>query len=336
MFLDKELMNDLCYFLPNERIAQSPIEPRDNANLLVVNREKLSFEDCIVRDLPNFLYKGDLIILNNTKVIKARLYAITDTSAKVEILLIKKIDIKTGLFMTKPGKRLKKGKEIIINNKKIGIVKDVDSQGRRIIEFYEEIDTILEEFGMIPIPPYVKKFSKDFNEKYQTKFANVPGSVAAPTAGLHFTDNLLEELREKGVLIKFITLHVGPGTFKSLSNEGEVLLEPEWVDISQDVCDSIKKAKGNNNKILVVGTTTMRTVESTNLEPYSGYIDTIILPGYNFKVPDMFMTNFHLPKTSLLALTMAFGGIELIKKAYSYAIENDYRFYSFGDAMLII
>ncbi|AEE14287.1 S-adenosylmethionine:tRNAribosyltransferase-isomerase [Thermodesulfobium narugense DSM 14796] len=335
MILEKKLMNDLNYFLPNEKIAQNPIEPRDNAKLLVVDRKKLSFEDCIVRDLPNFLNEGDLIILNNTKVIKARLYAITDTSAKVEMLLIKKLDNKTGLFMTKPGKRLKKGKEIIINSKKMGIVRDIDLQGRRIIELYDEIDKVIEEFGMIPIPPYVKKFSKDFNEKYQTKFANVPGSVAAPTAGLHFTESLLESLREKGVLIKFITLHVGPGTFKSISNEGEVLLEPEWVDISQDVCDSIKKAKGNN-KILVVGTTTMRTVESTNLEPYSGYIDTVILPGYNFKVPDMFMTNFHLPMTSLLALTMAFGGIELIKKAYKYAIENDYRFYSFGDAMLIL
>lgn len=335
MILDKELMENLYYSLPNEKIAQKPLEPRDSAKLLVVYKEKLGFEDCIVRDLPNFLNNGDLIILNNTKVIKARLYVITDSSAKVEILLIKKIDSKTGLFMAKPGKRLKIGKEILLNGIKMGNVKDIDLQGRRIIEFYDEIDSVLEEFGMVPVPPYVKKFSKDFDEKYQTKFADVPGSVAAPTAGLHFTQSLLDELSEKGVSIKFITLHVGPGTFKSISNDGEILLEPEWVDISQDVCDSIKKAK-LKNRVLVVGTTSMRTVESTVPNPYNGYIDTVILPGYNFKVPDMFMTNFHLPNTSLLALTMSFGGIELIKKAYSHAIENDYRFYSFGDAMLIL
>jgi S-adenosylmethionine:tRNA ribosyltransferase-isomerase len=335
LILDKELMENLCYFLPNEKIAQRPLEPRDSAKLLVINKEKLGFEDCIVKDLPNFLNNGDLIILNNTKVIKARLYVLTDSSAKVEILLIKKIDSKTGFFMAKPGKRLKIGKEILLNGIKIGKVKDVDLQGRRIIEFYNEIDSILEEFGMVPVPPYVKKFSKDFDEKYQTKFAYVPGSVAAPTAGLHFTESLLEILKEKGVAIKFITLHVGPGTFKSISNDGEILLEPEWVDISQDVCDSIRKAK-IKNKVLVVGTTSMRTIESTVPNSYNGYIDTVILPGYNFKVPDMFMTNFHLPNTSLLALTMAFGGIDLIKRAYSHAIENNYRFYSFGDAMLII
>jgi S-adenosylmethionine:tRNA ribosyltransferase-isomerase len=335
LILDEELMNNLSYFLPKERIAQRPIEPRDSAKLLVVDRRKMSIKDYTVRDLPKFLEEGDLIILNNTKVIKARLYCTTDSFAKVEMLLIKKIDEKTGLFMVKPGKRLKVGKEIFVDNLKIGKVKDIDIHGRRVIEFYNEIDLLLEKFGNLPVPPYVRRFCKDFEEKYQTKFANVPGSVAAPTAGLHFTENLLKELKEKGVLIKFITLHVGPGTFKSISNRGEVLLEPEWVDISQEVCDSIKKAK-MKNKVLVVGTTSMRTVESTNLMPYRGYIDTVILPGYNFKVADMFMTNFHFPKTSLLALTMAFGGIDLIKKAYAYAIENDYRFYSFGDAMLII
>ncbi|ACI19976.1 tRNA preQ1(34) S-adenosylmethionine ribosyltransferase-isomerase QueA [Dictyoglomus thermophilum] len=334
-------LSDYDYYLPEELIAQEPAEPRDTSRLMLVNRKTGEINITIFREIKNYLKAGDVLVLNNTKVIPARLYGKKETGAKIEVLLLKKIGEGKYEALLKPGKRAKIGTKIHFLEDIYAEVVERNEEGIFVLKFsQEDLDKILPEIGNIPLPPYIKKPIDDPN-KYQTVYAQKEGAVAAPTAGLHFTEELLKTLGEMGVEILYITLHVGLGTFRPVVVEDitKHKLDPEYFEVSDEVAERINKAKEERRRVIAVGTTVTRVLEaqgrSGKVEPGSGLVDLFIYPGFEFKIIDGLITNFHLPKSTLLMLVAAFMGYDLMKKAYNKAIEERMRFYSFGDAMFI-
>ncbi|MGC8753527.1 MAG: tRNA preQ1(34) S-adenosylmethionine ribosyltransferase-isomerase QueA [Thermosulfidibacteraceae bacterium] len=339
-------LEEFDYYLPKELIAQYPVEPRDSSRMMVIDRSTGSISHRIFREIVEILDENYLMVFNNTKVLPARLYGRIGEGTKVEVLLVKKIERDLWECLTKPAKKFRLGKTITFNDNLHAIVKEIRKEGKRILRFYPEglLERELERIGNIPLPPYIKRKPNEWDrERYQTIFAKVSGSIAAPTAGLHFTKRVIEGLRLKGIEMVEVTLHVGPGTFKPLK-DGDVEkqeIDPEYFEIPETTGIKIGEAKKNGKKILAVGTTVVRTLESAfdeegNLVKSSGFTNLFIYPGYKFKIVDTLLTNFHLPKSSLILLVAAFMGIELTMKAYDIAVKERYRFYSYGDCMLII
>uniref|UniRef100_A0A7C3RW57 S-adenosylmethionine:tRNA ribosyltransferase-isomerase n=1 Tax=Dictyoglomus thermophilum TaxID=14 RepID=A0A7C3RW57_DICTH len=334
-------LSDYDYYLPEELIAQEPAEPRDSSKLMVVDRSTGDISIHIFRDIKNFLKKGDVLVLNNTKVVPARIYGKKETGAKIEILLLKKTADKEYEALIKPGKRAKIGSKIFFEKDIYAEVIERNMEGIFVLRFSQDnIESILPEIGEVPLPPYIKKPIKDPN-RYQTVYAEKEGAVAAPTAGLHFTPELLENLKNMGVEILYVTLHVGLGTFKPVVVEDitQHKLEPEYFELSEDVAYRINKAKEEGRRVIAVGTTVTRVLEaqgrSGRVESGKGLVSLFIYPGFEFRILEGLITNFHLPKSTLLMLVAAFMGYDLMKKAYQKAIDERLRFYSFGDAMFI-
>lgn len=343
-------LSEFDYFLPKEYIAQKPIYPRDHSKLMAVNRETGEISHHLFYEIEKFLKKGDVLVLNNTKVIPARLIGQKpETGGKIEILLIrpqlKNLKdyrwSKRWIVIGRPG--LKEGQKIIFPNGLKAEVKKVLNY-ERIIEFNYEAEKLkraIYKIGQAPTPPYIKRLSN--LKEYQTSYAKHLGSVAAPTAGFHFTPRLIKKLKNKGVIFKYVTLHVGLGTFEPVKTENieEHKMEAEWAEIDKKTAQFLNQAKKKGQRIIAVGTTTTRTLEGfsdkkNHLKSGQKFINLFIYPGYQFKFIDALITNFHLPKSTLLMLVSAFAGKELIFKAYNEAIKNHYRFFSFGDAMFII
>ena len=340
------LVKDFDYELPEELIAQDPLEKRSNSRLMVLDKNTGDICHRHFYDIKEYLRPGDCLVINNTKVIPARLYgARVGSGGKVEILLLKRISDNRWECLVKPGKKALPGMEISFGDGLlIGKIVDIVDEGNRIIEFsYDGIfEEILDKLGEMPLPPYITHKLKD-RDRYQTVYAKYDGSAAAPTAGLHFTPELLEEVKAMGVKIAEVTLHVGLGTFRPVKEE-EVLehhMHSEYYELNQEACDIINETKAAGGRIISVGTTSTRTLESAAepgkpLEPKSGWTQIFIYPGYEFKVIDGLITNFHLPQSTLIMLVSALAGREHVLAAYEEAVREKYRFFSFGDAMLII
>ncbi len=339
-------VKDFYYDLPEELIAQDPLEDRSSSRLMVLDKKTGEIEHKIFKDIIDYLEPGDCLVLNNTKVIPARLYGAKEgTDAKIEILLLKRKENDVWETLVKPGKKCKVGTRIIFGDGiLVGEVIDIVEEGNRLIKFYYEgiFEEILDRLGQMPLPPYITHQLKDKN-RYQTVYAKYDGSAAAPTAGLHFTPELLQQVREKGVEIAEVTLHVGLGTFRPVK-ESDVLkhhMHSEFYRITQEEADKINKAKKEGHRVISVGTTSTRTLESAAdengfLTEKSGWTEIFIYPGYQFKVIDALITNFHLPESTLVMLVSALAGREHVLNAYKIAVEEKYRFFSFGDAMLIV
>ncbi len=342
------LISDFNFNLPDELIAQNPLEKRENARMLAVNRADKSFRDDSFFNFPACLKSGDLLVLNNTKVFPARLFGENETGAKIEIFLVRELENQTWETLAKPAKRLKIGKNISFREDLSAKVLDKTEEGRVILHFSadEDFNEILDKIGQTPLPPYIKRKdgSLDIDRaRYQTVFAKKRGAIAAPTAGLHFTPQILEDIKSCGIEIIEITLHVGYGTFEPVrvTDLSEHKVMPEICEISDETAEILNEAKSENRRIIAVGTTTTRALESftgVNGKILAGKknADLTITPGYNFKTISGLLTNFHLPQSSLLVLVSTFGGCELIMKAYKHAVESRYRFYSYGDCMLVL
>ncbi len=339
-------IEDFDYALPEELIAQHPNEKRDEARLMILNRKEQTINHKIFKDIVDYLEPGDCLVINNTKVLPARLYGIKeDTKANVEILLLKRIKNDTWEVMVKPGRKLKKGAKVVFEN---GIlkaeIKEVLENGNRLAQFnYNGIfNEILDRIGIMPLPPYIKE-KLEQQERYQTVYAKYEGSAAAPTAGLHFTKELLEKIREKGVEIANVTLHVGIGTFRpvKVKNIEDHNMHSEHFYIKQEDAEKINKAKEMGKRVIACGTTSCRVLESVadnkgKVKQIESDTSIFIYPGYKFKCIDGLITNFHLPKSTLIMLVSALAGREYILKAYEQAVKEKYLFFSFGDAMYII
>lgn len=337
--------SDFDYELPVDRIAQHPADPRDSSRLLVLHRKTGQVQHHIFRDLPQFLTPQDLIVLNETRVIPARLHGKKlPGGGHVELLLLKRLAPQTWESMV-GGKGLHPGRRITLA---AGITAEIEENlggSRRRVHFSQPVTPALEEIGEIPLPPYIHAKLEN-PDSYQTIFAHTPGSVAAPTAGLHFTQHLLDRILEKGVRIAKITLHVGMDTFVpvSMENPQSHPIHSEWCQIPQDVVSAIRKCKQSGGKLIAAGTTSVRALETAaraaqgneGIHSFEGNTDLFILPGFNFQIVDVMLTNFHLPRSTLLMMVSAFAGREQILNAYQIAIDAGYRFYSFGDAMLIL
>ncbi len=338
-------VSEFYYDLPPELIAQEPIKERQMSRLLVLDKAEGSIEHKVFKDIVGYLNKGDCLVLNNTRVIPARLLGEKeDTGGKIEFVLIKRINGDIWEVILKPGRRAKPGSRFTFGN---GILKaeivEVVEEGNRLVRFeYDGVfEQILDKVGIIPLPPYITKRLDDA-ERYQTVYSKYKGSAAAPTAGLHFTNGLMEELAKKGVDIAYVTLHVGLGTFRPVKVENilDHHMHSEYYSIKEEDCNMINTAKRNGKRVVAVGTTSCRVLETVAdsegvVSPQSGYTDIFIYPGYRFKVVDMMITNFHLPESTLIMLVSALAGKENIMKAYNEAVKDRYRFFSFGDAMLI-
>ncbi len=339
-------LDDFDYTLPENLIAQTPLKDRSASKMLVLNKNDGSIEHKCFKDMINYLDKGDTLVLNDTKVIPARLIGEkTDTKAVIEILLLKNIEGNIWEVLCKPAKRVKIDTVISFGD---GSLKakcvELEDEGIRRVELIYDgvLYEILDKLGTMPLPPYIHEKLEDQN-RYQTVYAKNNGSAAAPTAGLHFTNELLEALKEKGINIAYVTLHVGLGTFRPVNTENilEHHMHSEFYQISQETCDIINKTKENGNKVVVVGTTSVRVLETVAtkyglLKEDSGWTDIFIYPGYKFKIVNNLITNFHLPKSTLVMLVSALAGRENILNAYDEAIKQEYRFFSFGDSMFII
>jgi S-adenosylmethionine:tRNA ribosyltransferase-isomerase len=345
--------SDFDYLLPESSIAQTPVEPRDSSRLLVLHRDTGDLEHRIFRDIVDYLDPGDLLVLNQTRVIPARIFAKKETGGRVELLLLRRRDTWTWEALV-GGKDLRVGKLVFVeignaksatenHSKKITaeIIEILDGS-ERLIRFSEPIEPYFPTVGHVPLPPYIHEELND-PERYQTVYAREPGSAAAPTAGLHFTPRLLEELQIKGARIAYVTLHVGLDTFAPVNEENpeEHKIHTEWCELPQETADLINDTRGRGKRIIAVGTTSVRTLESAMagrdiISSHTGPTSLYILPGYRFKVVDAMITNFHLPRSTLLMLVSAFARRERILETYRIAVEEGYRFYSFGDAMLIV
>ncbi|PYE49510.1 tRNA preQ1(34) S-adenosylmethionine ribosyltransferase-isomerase QueA [Paenibacillus barcinonensis] len=338
---------DLYNFeLPEELIAQTPLLDRTASRLLTLNKETGDVAHHHFPHIINVLEPGDTLILNDTRVLPARLFGVKeDTGAKAEVLLLKNVEGDKWEALVKPGKKLRDGAVIVFSDELKAVINEVGEMGARTLTFeYNGIfQEILDRLGEMPLPPYIKE-TLDDRERYQTVYAKHEGSAAAPTAGLHFTDELLDQIRAKGVNIGFITLHVGLGTFRPMSVDvvEDHVMHEEYYSLSQETADLINQTKENGNKVYAVGTTSCRTLETVGskfedgmLQESSGWTSIFIYPGYSFKVIDGMLTNFHLPKSTLVMLVSALAGRENIMHAYAEAIKERYRFFSFGDAMLI-
>lgn len=339
-------VSDFNYNLPQELIAQVPIKNRDESRLMVLDKKNKTIEHKIFKDIINYLKPGDCLVRNNTKVIPARLYGIKEeTGINVEFLLLNRIEGDYWEVMVRPGRRLKEGTKVIFGS---GILQaeilEIMNGGNRKVKFtYEGIfNEILDKIGLMPLPPYIHEKLKE-KDRYQTVYAKYEGSAAAPTAGLHFTNELLEEIRQKGIDIANVTLHVGIGTFRPVKEENveEHAMHTEHFYIKQEDVEKINKAKKEGHRIIAVGTTSCRVLESIADE--NGYVKPIeadtgifIYPGYKFKCIDGLITNFHLPESTLIMLVSALAGKDYIMHAYEEAVKEKYRFFSFGDAMAIL
>ena len=337
--------NDFYFDLPEDLIAQVPLKNRDESRLMTLDKNTGEVKHKTFRDILECLIDNDILVLNNTRVIPARLFGFkAETNAEIEILLLSRKDINTWEALTKPAKRLKLGTRIIFGDGLlIGVVKELQEEGIRTIEFeYEGIfEDVLDRLGNMPLPPYIHEKLED-KERYQTVYSKVTGSSAAPTAGLHFTPEILLELKNKGVQIEYVTLHVGLRTFRPVKAESifDHTMHKEYFEISEDVKNRLNEAKKNGKRIVCVGTTSVRTLESSaniinNLDRDSGWTDIFIYPSYEFKFVDAMITNFHLPESTLIMMISAFAGKNYIMDAYEEAIKEKYRFFSFGDAMYI-
>ncbi|MEE8556956.1 MAG: tRNA preQ1(34) S-adenosylmethionine ribosyltransferase-isomerase QueA [Myxococcota bacterium] len=327
-------LNDLDYVLPPERIAQSPARPRDSARMLILDRSTGQLEDALFSDLPERVDARDLLLVNDTRVVPARLRGHKATGGRAEALLLQRPAPGRWLALVRTTGRLRPGIKLQLGEIEAEI-EEVLEEGRCHLRMRpEDADSILERVGEAPLPPYIRRphSRKEDLEDYQTVFAREPGAVAAPTASLHFTPELASRLRPTPV-----TLHVGPGTFRPLhqAHLEAHSLEPERFAVSDDAATRIARTRSVGGRVIAVGTTVVRALESCGGEAAHGKTDLLILPGYRFRVVDSLITNFHLPRSSLLALVMSFGGIEPIRRAYAHAIERGYRFYSYGDAMWI-
>lgn len=358
---DDRLLSSYDYQLPPELIAQTPVTPRDSSRLLVVNSSTTQVHS-VFRDLPQWLLPGDLLVLNNTRVIPARLYGHKSTGAPIEILLLEEKSTLCWLALVKPGKRFKLGSEIWFPDLpggqtkspvylKAKVLKVEPATGGRLLKFEVPSPDLfwqaIGQLGKIPLPPYITRFD-DQSDQYQTVYAQKPGAVAAPTAGLHFTPRLLQRLSDHGIAQAYLTLHVGVGTFRPVE-VGDITqhaMHSEWVDVPQETVEMIAQTKAKGGRVIAVGTTVVRSLEGAaqvakregkqSLVPFQGKTDLFIYPGYSWQVVDGMITNFHLPRSSLLMLVSALIGRERLMSLYQEAIKQRYRFYSFGDGMLIL
>lgn len=336
---------DFYYDLPPELIAQHPLKDRAGSRLLVLDKETGKIEHKNFRNIIEYLNPGDCLVMNNTRVIPARLYGVKeDTGGKIEFLLLMRIDLNTWNVILKPGKRARTGARFVFGD---GLLKaeviEVRPDGNRIVRFeYDGVwEELLDKLGEMPLPPYIKEKLED-KERYQTVYSKIEGSAAAPTAGLHFTNELLEDIKDKGVKTAYLTLHVGLGTFRpvSVENVEEHVMHTEHYEVSQEAADIINETRKSGGRIIAVGTTSVRTLETVaedngTMKAEIGDTSIFIYPGYKFKVTDSIITNFHLPESTLLMLVSAFAGKENIFEAYEQAVKEKYRFFSFGDAMLL-
>lgn len=344
---------DFDYVLPEERIAQTPAEPRDASRLLVLDRNRPDgqFEHRNFRDLTEYLQPGDLMVFNRSRVIPARLFGTeTRSGARVEVLLVRRQEPGVWQALGRPGRRLRVGAQVMVQahngfgSAQVEIL-EARENGLRLVKVSD--DSALDGLGELPLPPYIKE-TPDDPDRYQTVYADAPGSVAAPTAGLHFTETLLDRIRSMGVATAWVTLHVGLDTFRPVHGEdiAEHKIHTEWFELPQDTADAINAARQTGGRIIAVGTTTVRTLEHVardadsngirEIQAVAGDADLFILPGHQFRLVDSMVTNFHLPRSTLLMLVSAFAGRERILAAYEEAVRREYRFYSFGDAMLLL
>lgn len=335
---------DFDYDLPIERIAQTPVEPRHNSRLFVVNRSSGAFEHRRFYEVGDYLSPGDLMVINETRVIPARIHARKDTGGMVELLLLRR-ETDCVWEALVGGKRMVAGRKLVVTD---GLRAEVETElegSRRLIRFSEPVEPYLEQIGEMPLPPYIHTRLDD-PERYQTVYARRPGSAAAPTAGLHFTPQLIAQLERQGIRFASVTLHVGLDTFAPVTEEDPTQhkIHTEWCEVTEAAAQAVNETRKAGRRVIAVGTTSVRTLESAArsargdevIRPFAGPTDLFILPGYEFRVVDAMITNFHLPKSTLLMLVSAFAGRDLILKAYREAIDREYRFYSLGDAMLIL
>ena len=337
--------SDFFYDLPEELIAQTPLEKRDNSRMLVLGKQTGDILHKHFFDVLDYLQEGDCLVLNNTRVLPARIFGIReDTGAVVEFVLLKQKGTNIWECLAGPGKKAKTDYNFKFSDRMKGTVKEVLPDGNRIVEFFPdgEFFECLDEIGQMPLPPYIKEKLED-KERYQTVYSKELGSAAAPTAGLHFTNEIIEKIKQKGVNVAFVTLHVGLGTFRPVKVEdvNEHKMHSEHYYMPKDTADIINQTKKNGGRVICVGTTSCRTVESVattygEIKECSGDTDIFIYPGYEFKCMDGLITNFHLPESTLIMLVSAFAGYESVMNAYKTAVEEKYRFFSFGDAMLIL
>jgi S-adenosylmethionine:tRNA ribosyltransferase-isomerase len=333
--------SDFDYTLPPEYIAQTPLEPRDSSRLLVLKRDTGTLQHRVFREIGQFLHPGDLLVINRTWVIPARIYARKPTGGRVEVLLLRREDLLTWECLV-GGKGLSAGKTIAIENGPSAEILEVLDGSRRRVRFVKPIEPYFPKIGNVPLPPYIHEPLKD-PERYQTVYARDPGSAAAPTAGLHFTPRLMDELKSQGVNFAEVTLHVGLDTFAPVMEDDpeEHQIHTEWCEIPPATVEAITQTRQSGGRIIAVGTTSVRTLESaaiagkSGILSYSGPTNLYILPGYQFKLVDAMITNFHLPKSTLIMLVSAFVGREQLLHAYEIAKHEHYRFYSFGDVMFI-
>ena len=335
---------DFDYYLPEELIAQTPLKKRDSSKMLVLNKDDGNIEHKHFNDIVNYLKEGDVLVLNDTKVMPARLIGIKEqTNAVIEILMLKEIENDTWECLSKPAKRIKVGTIISFGEKLKAECISIKDEGIRVFKLIYSgiLYEILDELGEMPLPPYIHEKLKEKN-RYNTVYAKNIGSVAAPTAGLHFTKELLEEIKAKKVKVEYITLHVGLGTFRpvNVDNINDHKMHTEFYQMSKETADVLNNAKKNNERIISVGTTSTRTLETImglygQFKQCSGWTEIFIYPGYKFKAIDALITNFHLPKSTLIMLVSALAGRENILNAYKEAVDKEYRFFSFGDSMFI-
>jgi S-adenosylmethionine:tRNA ribosyltransferase-isomerase len=342
-------LSELDYDLPPELIAQTPAPTRDASRLLVIDRASGGVEDHTFIELPSLLRTGDCLVVNNSRVIPARVLSRDADGREVELLFVAPVDERGWRALTRPGRRSRVGVELLVGDAPAARLRVVgaDADGPRVVERLDgSIEDLLREHGRLPLPPYIDRFAAptaEDLERYQTVYARPPGSIAAPTAGLHFTPGLLDALRRRGVEVPELTLHVGPGTFRPIKTAKveDHALPPERVAVPSSVAATVNRARDDGRRVIAVGTTTARALESAvgrdgRVRPLDGEAHVYITPGFTFRAVDALLTNFHLPRSSLLVLVVAFAGRELILKSYGHAVRAGYRFYSYGDATLIL
>ncbi len=337
--------SDFDYYLPEELIAQTPVEPRDSSRLLVYDRSSDKVLHKRFYDIKDFLKEGDVLVRNNTKVLPARLFAHTEHGGRVEVLLLKRFDLTEWEVLVKPGKKAKPGTRLYFNDElSLEVLETIAAAGSRRVKFFYDgvFEDVISRIGEMPLPPYITEKLKD-KTRYQTVYAKVEGSAAAPTAGLHFTDELLREIQAKGVEVADVLLHVGLGTFRPVKADdvAEHHMHSEYYEISEAAAQTINKAKREGRRIIAVGTTSVRTLESAAdengfVKPIKANTEIFIYPPYKYKCVDSLITNFHLPKSTLIMLVSAMSSREKILSLYEEAVKERYRFFSFGDAMFII
>ncbi len=337
--------SDFDYYLPEELIAQTPVYPRDSSRLLVYNRAEDKVFHKHFHDIKEFLKPGDVLVRNNTKVLPARMFAFTPNGGKVEVLLLKRFNLAEWEVLVKPGKKAKLGAKLVFNNElSLEVLETIEESGSRKVRFSFDgvFEDIISRIGEMPLPPYITEKLKD-QGRYQTVYAKVDGSAAAPTAGLHFTDSLIEEIKTMGVEIVDVLLHVGLGTFRPVKTDDILThhMHSEYYEIDEIAAEKINKAKKEGRRIIAVGTTSVRTLESAAdefgfVKPVKANTEIFIYPSYKFKCVDGLITNFHLPKSTLVMLVSALAGREKTLDLYNLAVENRYRFFSFGDACMFI